>query len=117
MSKVETHIGKLKRVDLLGKTQEEYATEQMVDKGERPSYHKTNLNWFLEYMDDEEDEQYYAGVHSLWKTVEHKELDADDDINDLKENQDGTISFTTRFYNGGGCLSEMLETGLRKIGK
>lgn len=48
MSQTETHIGKLKKVELSGKTQEEYATEQMINKGERPSYHDNNLRWFLE---------------------------------------------------------------------
>jgi hypothetical protein len=49
--------------------------------------------------------------------MEHKELDGEDDINNLTENEDGTISFVTRFYNGGTCLTEMLEDGLKELNK
>jgi hypothetical protein len=110
MSQTETHIGKLYRIECT--SQEEKATELMASKGERPSYYKTNLKWLLgEY------EAYVSTPTGLWGIMEHKELDGDDDINNLTENEDGTISFVTRFYNGGTCLTEMLEDGLRELNK
>jgi hypothetical protein len=32
-------------------------------------------------------------------------------------NEDGTITFIQQFYNGGTCLSEVIEEGIRKIKK
>jgi hypothetical protein len=32
-------------------------------------------------------------------------------------NEDGTITFFMEFYNGGTCLSEMIEEGLERLKK
>jgi hypothetical protein len=45
------------------------------------------------------------------------EIDADDGIYQLTPNEDGTLSFTMRFYNGGTCLSECIEEELLKLNK
>jgi hypothetical protein len=111
MSEMETHIGKMRRIECT--SQEEKATELMASEGkERPSYCATNLEWLLSEYDE-----YVSTPTELWKVIEDNELDGDDDINNLTENEDGTISFVTRFYNGGACLTEMLEDGLKKLNK
>jgi hypothetical protein len=53
----------------------------------------------------------------IWEAFDHIELDADDDIYQLTLNEDGTLSFTMRFYNGGTHLSECIEEELLKLNK
>ena len=45
--------------------------------------------------------------------IQDKELD--DDICEAHKNEDGTIDYAVQFYNGGTCLSEMLENALKKL--
>lgn len=109
MSEMETHIGKMRRIECT--SQEEKATELMASEGkQRPSYCNNNLEWLLSEYDT-----YISTPTGLWGIIERKKLDGDDDINHLTENEDGTISFVSRFYNGGACLTEMLEQGIKKL--
>ena len=111
MSETETHIGKLKKIEC--DSQNEYAHGIMKDKGEMPNSYDSPLEWMLNDADD----IYISTPKGLYKVVKEKSLDSDDEINDLKENEDGTISFISRFYNGGTYLQEMLQEGLEKLGK
>lgn len=110
MSEMETHIGKMKRVKC--DSIEQKAGELMAFDGDRPEYFQTNKQWLLC-----EKENFVVIGDTLWEIIEDKELDGDDDINHLTENEDGTISFVSRFYNGGTCLTEMLEEGIEKLNK
>lgn len=52
----------------------------------------------------------------LIKFIEHAETDETDFFSQmLKTDNDGEYSFVSLFYNGGTCLSEMLEYELEKI--
>ena len=53
----------------------------------------------------------------IWEAFDHTELDADDDIYQLTLNEDGTLSFVMRFYNGGTNLSECIEEEILKLKK
>ena len=52
----------------------------------------------------------------VWEAVEHIE-NADSDIDVMLPNEDGTITFVQQFYNGGTCLSEVIEEGIQKLRK
>ena len=41
----------------------------------------------------------------------------EDDIFKFWKNDDGSISFVAEFYNGGTCLSEIIEEGIKSINK
>lgn len=111
MGETETHMGKLKRINC--DSQNEFAAGVMQNEGEMPSYYDNPLKWMLSEYGD----KYISISNGLWEVIENLELDPDDDINDLRENEDGTINFISRFYNGGTCLSEMLEEGLTELNK
>jgi len=61
--------------------------------------------------------KYIWNKGNLYEMVEHSGELESDDLYLTTENSDGTISFTYSFYNGGTCLSELLEDGLDKINK
>lgn len=113
MSEMEHHVGKLKKVDLQGQTVEEFAEKLFIERGtaERPSYNST----WLEYLLEEYYEEYFIHGEDLYQAIEHKEQDEYDDINEYQLNEDGTISFVTKFYNGGASLSEMIGKGLSEL--
>lgn len=60
-------------------------------------------------------EKYVLINDKLFEIVECEELDAYDNFCYLYSNEDNTISFLTQYYNGGTCLSEMLESELKKL--
>ena len=52
---------------------------------------------------------------TLWEIIEDNEEEDTEDISILTPNNDGTYSYIMQFYNGGTCLSEMLEDGIKNI--
>jgi len=115
MSYTETHIGKLRKVELEeNQTLEDWCREkcQSLGKSELASY---NSNW-IEQFRDEYSEKYFIVKGEVWEAFEHKEVGEDnDDIYDISKNDDGTLSFIMRFYNGGTCLTECIEEELEKL--
>jgi hypothetical protein len=118
MSQTETHIGKLRKVVLNeGYSIEDWCREKCQDNGVPnmlPELHNSWQETLLYHLDLYEKIFFVNG--EIWESFEHKELD-DDDIYEMEQNEDGSISFTMRFYNGGTCLSECIEEGLEKLKK
>lgn len=56
-------------------------------------------------------------INNTWyKVVNHKCFEPDY-IDEFEINLDGEIEFMVGFYNGGTCLSEMLEQGISRVTK
>jgi hypothetical protein len=110
MSRVETHIGRLKKVDLQGKSIEDWSKEKCIELGysEKPTYH-TLWSEYLKY--DILWQKIFFTKNDIWEVLESSEI-GDNDIIILNDNPDGTKSYTMRFYNGGTCLCEILENML-----
>lgn len=103
MSDYENHTGKLRLV--------------VPNEGESTSDLRKRIynEKYLEnpnYDDDDYYEDYIEVKGNIYKVIEHYESYDDLDGCILNKNQDGTISFITRFYNGGTCFSEMIEEAL-----
>jgi len=114
MSRIETHFGKLRKVTFNeGCTIENWCKQKCQEKGinEIPSYH---ANW-VEQFKDAYDEKYFIINDEIWEAFEHVENDEFSDINIMNLNEDGTITFVQQFYNGGTCLTEIIEQGIEKI--
>ena len=114
MSQTETHFGKLRKVVINeGYNVEDWCREKCTDAGytEIASY---NENW-LEQLRDVFYEKYFVVDGEIWEAFEHIENDGFDDIDIMIPNEDGTITFIQQFYNGGTCLSEVIEEGLEKL--
>lgn len=128
MSYTETRVGNLKKVgDFSEVTMDAYCRTEFInrfpdkfkvytDKG-LPSYIE---NW-LDALNDElymtdSDEQFYYNKkkQELWKTYRVKELDTEN-INEFIPDGAGGYRFVTQFYNGGTCLSEIINHEIERL--
>jgi hypothetical protein len=58
----------------------------------------------------------YLIVGDTWfEVLSVENLDIDDSYCNISEVSNGVYKFDTMFYNGGTCLSEMLEEGLEGV--
>jgi len=62
-------------------------------------------------------EEYFYANDKLYLNTEHKELDPYDDIQELDGDDENGYTYYMRFYNGGTCLSEMIEESLEQKNK
>ena len=83
--------------------EEEYQFFQVRDKNK-----KYKESMYIKYV-------YNKGT--LYEVIEHSGEREAGFLDITTKNEDGTVSFTYLFYNGGTCFSELLEEGLDKIEK
>lgn len=118
MSDTEHHYGKVKLVkieDNLERTCKHIleANGYNIDLT-HPDYN--HFASYAEYLQDMYDwEKYIVVGDKLYEVTEHTELESWDDISLIEKDSDGTLRFTLRFYNGGGCFSEALENALEEM--
>lgn len=121
MSEIELHKGIIKKVDTGGLSTEDWI-KQYVDK-----YAKENPNsWVARHINDPEfdykqeflditwDQNYIITKNHIFKAYDEK---LDCDFIDIHKNTNGTYSYSTQFYNGGACLTEVLGNKLKSIEK
>lgn len=114
MSDYEQHSGKLRKVP-------SDSGESLFELVQR-IYKEEGLKWDDKYTEkttyfDEIYEKYFIIDKELYKVIEHIEEDECDSFMRMHHESNGDIVFSTRFYNGGTCLSEMIEDGVRKLNK
>lgn len=112
MSQTETHFGKLRKIKL-EVSLEEWCKEKCKEKG-ITKIHSYNTSWEEAFRDEFYDKYFIVDGH-VWKSFDHIKSDGYEDIDVMISNDDGTITFVLQFYNGGTCLSECIEDGLRKF--
>jgi hypothetical protein len=113
MSEMETHVGKLRKVQRNeGQSVEDWCRERCEADGEFELH--SFYNSFKEFFMDNHYDEFFSVDDEIWEISDHKELD-DDDIYEMIPNPDGTVSFVMRFYNGGTCLAECIEEGLTNL--
>jgi len=109
MSRTETHVGKLRKIEIpTGYSKEDWCREKCQDNGiptlpEHYDNWEETLKYHLNY-----NEKYFFVDGEIWEAFEHKEFEGED-LYEMIPNPDGTISFIMRFYNGGTCLSEQIK--------
>lgn len=111
MSEIELHVGKIKKVDLKGKTVEEYCKEKCDSLGYKLGKYDESYTKLLSSI---EYKKYCCVDNELFEVLSDKEFD-EPYINYLSENKDDTFDFVLSFYNGGTCFSEMLEDSIREF--
>lgn len=113
MSHQETHIGVLKKIDLKGKTVEQWIQNYAYENGDTqlPDYYN---NW-IEYFNDKLYKTHLATETHIWERENIYKSNANSHFCMLIPKEDGTYIYATSFYNGGTCLNEMLEDELKKI--
>lgn len=113
MSETVFYTGKLTRVKQSETNDpEEQAREVLESKGitERDSY---NATWLNQLMDD-----HYGGYvlfDGCLYVVERQKKSFDDAIFQAKKNEDGSISFTVKYYNGGCSFNEAIGYAMENL--
>jgi hypothetical protein len=102
MSDYEHIKGKLKPTN---KTVETYVADDTI-----PSYYDSPQ----EYFNDEYYRKAYV-IDGMVYAIESEELDPSDSIFRASKNNDGSIDFELRYYNGGCCMNEALENALENL--
>ena len=62
-------------------------------------------------------EKYFYVNEKLYTVLDLEEVDPYDDIQILKEDPRDGNWFEMKYYNGGTCLSEMIEEAIEKLNK
>lgn len=111
MSRIELHIGTVKKVDTQGLTIEEWCQRECEKLGVTELTYG-NSNYFEVLADITKYNKFLKIKDKLYEItdVEYE----DDDIYEMYPNEDGSYSYVMRFYNGGTCLSECLEWKLNE---
>ena len=113
MSYTETHFGKLRRVET-SLTVENWCKNQCILAGE------TELSTYNETWEEQFrvnfPEKCFIVNGQIWEAIEHIETE-DSDIDIMIPNLDRTVTFVQQFYNGGTCLTEVIEEGLANLQK
>lgn len=114
MSYTETHFGKLRKVET-SLTIENWCKNQCILAGETElaSYFET---WEEQFRDTFSN-KYFIINGQIWESIEHIKGEEGEGIDIMIPNEDGTITFVMQFYNGGTCLSECIEDGLKRLKK
>jgi len=113
MSYTEFHIGKLKPVDLEQKCLEDWCKKTLVLSG-RTGISSYNHSW-LEELQDVHYDKYYTYKDKLYEFIDHTETEDETCFCKLILKEDGIVEFIASFYNGGTCLSEMLNDEFDKL--
>ena len=112
MSFTETIKGAFQKVDLQGKSMQDYAKEILIARGKQPEPKED----YVEYLLDEYYDEYFICDNCLYKIIEQESLDSECYCK-ISSNDNKTFSFITSFYNGGTCLNEMLFDAIRAYPK
>lgn len=102
MSEYEHFKGKLTTT---GKSIDEFMQDVEI-----PNYYDCKTEYFNEEMTDQAIE-----VDGIVFTVDRSYYEDDSDIFESTKNEDGTIDFQVKYYNGGCGFGEALEDALKLI--
>jgi len=125
MSYTELHTGKLRPLVI------EMSIEEFINWVEtKEGFEIEDLEYLLEeeyqfFQVRDKNKEYKESMYikyvynkgTLYEVIEHSGEREADFLDITTKNEDGTVSFTYLFYNGGTCFSELLEEGLDKIEK
>lgn len=103
MSKTEHKKGKLKPT---GKSVEQYMADVKI-----PDYYSSEIDYFNDEMYDKA-----VCIDGIVYEIECEDVDVFGNIAEADVNADGTIDFEVKFYNGGACMSEMINKALVGVG-
>lgn len=111
MSEQQTKRGKFKKVDLQGKTIEEWCEEQCKKEGKIKTF---NDETWKEFYFDIYWDKFFIVKGELYEIIEVEDLDNCYYIQVDKQDND-TYSFYATYYDGGTYLQECLEDSLENI--
>jgi hypothetical protein len=110
MSETVHYRGTLTEVDMFDNESLEDQCKRILGDIKLPSYYKS----YQEMLLDEFYEGYIIDDNALY-LVEKESYEPNEDIFCSKGNEDGTISFEVRYYNGGCGFNEAIKRALIHI--
>lgn len=112
MSETVWYRGKLTEIIPTEETVEQMAEKLFKERygKDKPSYHET----YTEALADEFYEEYYSYEGKLYSLTKES-VEYDEDIIRAKRNEDGTIDYELKYYNGGAGFSECMDEALGEI--
>ena len=117
MSYTEKHLGRLHKVDLQGKSLEEWCKEQCEIRNFEKDKYQLNYTWTELFRDHTIGHQNIGSHHiigdNVYQLIHHREVTEDFDV--FWFEPDGDIQFAVEFYNGGTCLEEVMEDGVKRL--
>jgi len=125
MSETETHIGKVKKievenVDSFLRDKIRVMDEEYADKSDSEidaiaaTYDAGYIEWYSSEYEFMLGSKVVIANDDIYEVVENRELEYED-ISMATTNADGTISYVIQYYNGGCGFSEALESALKKL--
>ncbi len=121
MSHTELHTGKLRQIDLLGKTAEEWAKEKCIelqngnDELQEYDTYLQDLLCYHAWNHSELEERFFHSKGRIFEIFEHVEHDDCYGIYELYPDGNGNYNFIMSFSNGETCLAECIEEELTNI--
>lgn len=111
MSETVNYRGVLREVVKFDGETIEDQCKRLLDNKELDSYCDSYKEMLL-------DEGYYDWVmyDNILYSVEKEDVDPYNDLFTASKNEDGTINFEVRYYNGGCGFEEAIEYALEKMG-
>ena len=110
MSHTEHKVGQLVPIDFDGTIEEKckhVVTELTVFKKE--AYHHS----YKDVLEDGGYRAYYIGDNEVYQIVNNESFEDDTSIFKAVQNNDGTIDYEVRFYNGGCGFNEALDYAMK----
>ena len=112
MSDYESHKG---RLVLIKRLEEETDLDYFNRATEKNVYEKDFESIRDAIYELDLYEEYFYVKDKLYKNEDHEKLDPYNDVQELKGDEVNGYTYFMKFYNGGTCLSEMVEESLEKI--
>ena len=111
MSEVEHHKGKLSEIKPIGNEGLEDIASRLLDANN--IVYEDYYGSFVECLTDNCEEFVWVG-DKIYKH-ESVEIDPCDDIMIASENDDGTINFEVKYYNGSCGFGEAIEKAVKRM--
>lgn len=119
LSRIDTELILNKSITAVTGQQEQSMSETVHYKGKLTPTNKTLAEYDPLAVDIHDIEGYQSAVevNGYIYTVEKSDVDQEDDIYTAELNNDGSIEFEVKYYNGGCGFNEAIETAIEVINK
>lgn len=114
MSEVDWYVGKLVKVERLENELLENQCKRICEELNIRLDHLQYHDNYIELLLDEKYNEYIVYDNTLY-SISKQRKDEWDDIYEASQNEDGSISFNVKYYNGGCNLNEALNEALEKL--
>lgn len=116
MSETEHHKGRLTPIEIITNLEN---TAFLILRDELGYNMPRDMQYYSTYCEALEDvaHKIFLVINDTIYRVSDVEIDSYDDIMDATIKPDGSIDYEVKYYNGGCCFGEAVETAINRIDK